>query len=157
MGNLCLYPGGQHRNTALVSRNCDDQCILTLDDPLDTTVPLTTSFDRYVDGKAGPRDGLLVQYRVAGGAWTTLASYTGANDEDTDYWEHNVIGLCIQDSSADLRFVAGSNGDDEVVMLDNIWIMPPPAGTICPAIAVQHPSPPWPVPLRLCPQTDTAP
>ena len=57
-------------NRVVSSALCDDTCILTLRDTLDTTEPLTISFDRYVDAKIDRDEGLFVEYSADNG--TTL-------------------------------------------------------------------------------------
>ena len=64
-------------NRVVSSANCSDTCILTLRNTLDTTEPLTISFDRYVDAKIDRDEGLYVEYSADNGTtWTVLASYT---------------------------------------------------------------------------------
>ena len=54
-------------NTVASSNNCDVSCFPTLRDTLDTTRPLTVSFDRYVDAKAGSGEGPHVEYSADSG------------------------------------------------------------------------------------------
>lgn len=115
-------------NRVVSSANCDDSCILTLRDTLDTTEPLTISLDRYVDAKIDRDEGLYVEYSVdKGTTWTVLASYTDRNGGNTDRWEKSVIGLSIPQNSAEFRLRAESNMNDERVEVDNLRIFRPAA------------------------------
>lgn len=115
-------------NVVASSNNCNDSCFLTLQNTLDTTRPLTISFDRYVDAKADRGEGLHVEYSVDNGTtWSRLVSYTHDNGGDTDRWEKTVIGLSIPESSAMLRLHAESDRDDENVEVDNLRIFRPDA------------------------------
>ena len=116
----------QATNRVIASNDCDDSCTATLKRTLNTLEPLVISFDRYVDKKVTRDEGLHVEYSVDGGTtWTTLASYTQENDGDTRRWEKTVLGLSIPESSAQFRFHAKSNQDDEYVEVDNLRIFRP--------------------------------
>ncbi|MDE0266331.1 MAG: fibronectin type III domain-containing protein [Thaumarchaeota archaeon] len=115
-------------NRVVSSANCNDSCILTLRAALNTTEPLTISFDRYVDAKADGDEGLYAEYSADGGTtWTVLASYTDRNGGDTDRWEKSVIGLSIPQNSAEFRLRAESDRSDERVEVDNLRIFRPAA------------------------------
>ena len=116
----------QATNRVIASNDCDDSCTATLKRTLNTLEPLVISFDRYVDKKVTRDEGLHVEYSVDGGTtWTTFASYTQENDGDTRRWEKTVLGLSIPESSAQFRFHAKSNQDDEYVEVDNLRIFRP--------------------------------
>ena len=107
------------RNDVLVAEDCDTTCIAEVKTPLDTRLPLTVAFDRFVDKEVDPTEGLFVRYS-SGSTWTDLASYTGANGEDTDEWERESLTLDITADSAKLRFVAKSSKGNEHVEIDNV-------------------------------------
>ena len=113
-------------NKVLTSDNCDDSCTATLKRTLNTLEPLVISFERYVDKRVDRDEGLHVEYSVDGGStWITLASYTHNNGENTRRWEKTVLGLSIPESSAQFRFHAKSNQDDEYVEVNNLRIFRP--------------------------------
>ena len=112
-------------NRVISSNECEDSCYITLKNTLNTTKPLTISFDRYVDAKIDSDEGLYVEYSIDGTTWQTLASYTHDNGNDADRWEKSVLGLSIPENSAHLRFHAESNRGDEIVSVDNLAIFRP--------------------------------
>ena len=122
----------QSSNLVLTSNNCDSQCIVTLNSNLDTTSPLTITFDRFVDEQVSRNEGLYVQYSTDDTRWTTLASYTHNNRQDTDEWEKASLTLDIAQSSASMRFMAKSSHISEFVEIDNVSISPKVADTTRP-------------------------
>ena len=113
-------------NKVLTSNACNASCTATLTSTLNTLEPLVISFERYVDKRVTRDEGLHVEYSVDGGStWITLASYTQENDGDTRRWEKTVLGLSIPESSAQFRFHAKSNQDDEYVEVNNLRIFRP--------------------------------
>ena len=114
----------QSGNKVLTSNNCDSQCIISLNSKLDTSSSLTIEFDRFVDEQIDRGEGLYIQYSTDDANWTTLASYTESNNQNTDEWEETSLTLEIQESSASLRFWAGSTRSFEVVEIDNLSISP---------------------------------
>ena len=123
---------GQPGNKVLTSNNCNSQCIISLNSNLDTSSPLTITFDRFVDEQVSRNEGLYVQYSTDDIRWTTLASYTHNNRQDTDEWEKASLTLDIAQSSASMRFMAKSNHASEFVEMDNVSISPKVADTTRP-------------------------
>ena len=126
-------------NMVLSSNNCDTQCIATMISDLDTSSPLTIEFDRFVDSDVGSNEGLYVQYSTDDTRWTTLASYTHNNRQDTDEWEEESLTLDITQSTASLRFVAKSSSPSEYVEIDNLSISPRVADTTPPTFTYVPP------------------
>ena len=129
-----VLPGQQSGNKVLTSNDCDTQCIVMLDSGLDTSSPLTIEFDRFVDRRIDRGEGMFVQYSTDGSTWSTLASYTHNNRQDTDRWEDASLTLDITPNSVSLRFVAESNRSDEYVEIDNLSISPKVTDTTRPTI-----------------------
>ena len=128
--------GLRSSNMVLTSNNCDSQCVATFNPNLDTSSPLTIEFDRFVDRHVDDEEGLYVQYSTDGTNWTTLASYTEDNNQDTDEWGDTSLTLDITQSTASLRFVAESSRTSEFVEIDNVSISPKAADTVAPTITV---------------------
>ena len=124
--------GHQSGDKVLTSDDCDSQCIISLNSDLDTTSPLTITFDRFVDEQVSRDEGLYVQYSTDDTRWTTLASYTHNNRQDTDEWEKASLTLDIAQSSASMRFMAKSSHISEFVEIDNVSISPRVADTTRP-------------------------
>ena len=135
--NVFPVSGGMpSTNTVLTSSNCYTQCGATLNSKLDTPSPLTMESDRFVDHNVNGDEGLYVQHSTNGTAWTTLASYTEDNNQDTDEWAVTPLTLDINQSSTGLRFIAKSSTPHEFIEIDNLSTYPKVANT-----AAQHETP----------------
>ena len=122
--------GQQSGNEVLTSNDCSRQCIISMDSKLDTSSSLTVEFDLFVDRSIDDDEGLFVEYSIDDVSWITLASYTGANSQNTNQWAETALTLDIPQSSASLRFLAKSTVSSEIVELDNISIFPTPAALV---------------------------
>ncbi len=109
-------------NMVIHSENCDRECIVTLNQPLDTSRRLNVSFDRYVADNVDRDEGLYVQYSVDGNTWITLVSYTENNNQHTDQWMSTRLILNIREDTANFRFVAKSSNGSEKIEVDNLLI-----------------------------------
>ena len=121
-------------NKVLTSDDCDSQCIISLNSNLDTASPLDITFDRFISRSIDSAEGLYVQYSTDDTRWTTLASYTENNRQDTGRWADTSLTLDITQSTASLRFVAKSSHASEFVEMDNVSISPRVADTTPPTI-----------------------
>ena len=121
-------------NKVLTSDDCDSQCIISLNSNLDTASPLDITFDRFISRSIDSAEGLYVQYSTDDTRWTTLASYTENNRQDTGRWADTSLTLDITQSTASLRFVAESSYPGEFVEIDNVSIYPKVADTTSPTI-----------------------
>ena len=126
-------------NKVLTSNDCDSQCIISLNSNLDTSSPLTITFDRFVDINVRGSEGLHIQYSTDNTRWTTLASYTHNNRQDTNEWEEESLTLDTAQSTASLRFVAKSSHASEFVEMDNVSISPRVADTTSPTFTYVPP------------------
>ena len=117
-------PGENSRtNQALISSNCDTDCIATTSSTFDTQDALTVSFDRFVDSSVDAGEGLFVEYSADGTNWINLASYTHNNREDSGSWSSESLSLDITEDTAKIRFVAKSSSSSEHVEIDNVAVM----------------------------------
>ena len=108
----------------LSSHNCTGTyCIANLDRPLDTSGPLTISFDRFIGRHIDTRDGLYLEYSSDGGfTWSALSECTGNAAKDTNRWESESVQFDITPNTALLRFVAQSTMSDAIIQIDNIRV-----------------------------------
>ena len=123
-------PGAASGNNVAVASDCDSECVLTLDTPVDLTVLESANLIlyRYVDNSLDAREYLKIDASQDNGtSWSTLFEWTH-NDGDDDTWREESVELSadyMSSSEFKVRAVAKMNSASEEVMIDDIAISGP--------------------------------
>lgn len=122
--------------TVLRSEDCGGRCIITLDQTLNTTTPLSISVTRLLGEGLTENEGLRASYSVDGGTtWPKIVQYTANDGLDTGRYITEHMVLDIPQDEAMFRLVTRSDGSGERVIIDNVDIRRVPDERVC-ALAI---------------------
>ena len=128
-------PGADAENRVAIANNCDSECILTLGAPLDLTSldSANLTMYRYVDDALDTGEYLRVDASHDNGtSWTTLLTWSAANNNDDDTWHRESVPLSadyIASTEFKIRIVTQMSSSTEDVIIDDIAIRGLPIDT----------------------------
>lgn len=126
-------PGAATGNSVALADNCDSECILTLDAPLDLSAfsSVDMTLYRYVDGQLDAGEYLKIDASPDNGTtWNNLFTWTHGNGDD-DTWHKESVSLpdsYMSSTEFKVRAVAKASSSSEEVMVDDIAIFGTPKG-----------------------------
>ncbi len=118
-------PGLPSTNTVANADNCDNDCILTMNDTVNLSSYSSSvlSFWRYIDSSVDRDEGLRVEINTGGSSWTEIGRYTDNNNSDNDIWTSETISLNgYLQNNVKLRFIAQVSSTSEEVEIDDVTI-----------------------------------
>ena len=126
-------PGAATGNSVALADNCDSECILTLDAPLDLSVfgSADMTLYRYVDGQLDAGEYLKIDASPDNGTtWNNLFTWTHG-DGDDDTWHKESVSLpdsYMSSTEFKVRAATKASSSSEEVMVDDIAIFGTPKG-----------------------------
>ena len=114
--------GDSINGTIASAKNCDDQCIIIFNTTLNTTSLLEFSFDQYLSRHIDADEGLYLQYSTDNVNWHNFLSFDGSNNTNT--WVPASVILNIEESRANIRFVADTDKSSKIFEIDNFRVVP---------------------------------
>jgi len=128
--------------------NCDIRCSMTMIDRVDLTnmVEPTLSFDRFVDEKIDPDEGLFVYISTDNGLhWIELESFTDNNNKNDNVWNSEKYSLNNYSSNQiKVKFDGISTSTNEFTEIDDLRVFDAavPIDTTSPIITLNGITPP---------------